>query len=101
MFKGPVLFQKTCSSSFQYKPKQRTAMFNLHLVLKFLKEASSSATSPPVKLFISHPSISDQLWVMSFISAYKIHGMLLFKVAVKIGWFRKLNTFLFLETDEE
>lgn len=85
MFKGPVLFQKMCSSFFQYKPKQRTAMFNLHLVLKFLKEASYRATSPPVKLFITHPYVSDQLLVMSFISAYKIHGMSLFKVTVKIG----------------
>lgn len=75
-------------------------MFNLHLVLKFLKEASYSATSPPVKLFISHPSISDQILVMSFISAYKAHGMFLFKVTVKIGWFRKVNTFLFLKTDK-
>lgn len=77
-------------------------MFNLHLVLKYLKEASDSATSPPVQLFITHPSISDQLLIMSFISAYKIHGMIfLFKVTVKIGWFRKVNTFLFLKSDKE
>lgn len=69
-------------------------MFNPHLVLKILKKASYSATCPPVKLFITHQSIPDQLLAMYFISAFKIHGMFLFKVTVKIGWFKKVNIFI-------
>jgi len=50
-------------------------MFNLHLVLKFFKEASRSAMFPPIKQFITHPHTPDQLFLISFISAHRAHRM--------------------------